>query len=265
MSSLTNFYESLIIGIVQGLTEFLPISSTAHINLLGSLLGSSISTQLIFETFLHFGSLFALIFFYRQNILSILKNFYVKNHPDQKLFLKLIVAFLPVVIIGGLFGSQLKAIFTEEIIPLSLIIGGIIMIIVNLFAKKNHHLSGNMYNLSFTQALTIGIAQTIAIIPGVSRSGATITTGVIAGLSPIQAFDFSFLLAIPTIFAANCYSLTKEINHFNSSLVVISLFGAFAAFIFSLLSFKLARKAFIKFKYTLACFGIYRIVLALFL
>ena len=241
-------FDTIILSIVEGITEFLPISSTAHMIIVSSLLNiKQTSNHIAFEVIIQLGATLAIVLIYLNKIK--LKEF--------NLWLKVFIAFLPLAIVGLLAGKYIKEIFTIKTSSIMFIIGGIIFFLVEKWYKNKKHIN-NVEEISFKQALIIGISQIFAIIPGTSRSGATIVGGMLSGLSRKTAADFSFLLAIPTMFAASGYELLKNYHSFsNENLINLSI-GFIASFITSYITVKL----FLKFveKFTLNAFGIYRII-----
>ncbi|MBI1772619.1 MAG: undecaprenyl-diphosphate phosphatase [Burkholderiales bacterium] len=227
----------IIMGIVEGLTEFLPISSTGHLILTGSLLNFTGEKMKVFEIVIQAGAIFAVCWEYRAKIASVVGG--LGTDPKARKFaLNLIVAFLPAAILGLLFSKKIKAVlFAPVPVALAFIIGGIII----LFVERKHagadsHDSSHarvqtVDDMSLLDALKIGLAQSLALIPGTSRSGATIVGGMLFGLSRKAATEFSFFLAIPTLLGATVYSLYKARE--DLSMVDLPMFslGTVAAFI----------------------------------
>ncbi len=246
--------ESIILGIVEGITEFLPISSTAHMILVSTLLGlKQTLTNVAFEVIIQLGATLAIVMIYLDKI----------NFKEIELWKKVFLAFLPLAIVGFLLRHQIKELFTLTTVAWMFIIGGIVFFIVEKFYKEEKAKVKNVEKVSYKQAFIIGVFQTFALIPGTSRSGATIVGGMLSGLSRKTAADFSFLLAIPTMFAASGYEMVKNISSFKDQNFLILGVGFVVAFI----SCYLAVKWFLKFveKYTLIPFGIYRIIVGILL
>lgn len=199
-------------GIVEGLTEFLPISSTGHLILAGALLGFDDDKAKVFDIAIQTGAIFAVILVYWQKIRSTLVE--LPTHKQaQQFVLNVLIAFLPAVVLGLLFGKAIKAhLFTPVVVATTFIVGGFII----LWAEKRQAAGGNAVrvtdadNMTWKDALKVGLVQCLAMIPGTSRSGATIIGGMLLGLSRKAATDFSFYLAIPTLIGAGAYSLYKE-------------------------------------------------------
>jgi undecaprenyl-diphosphatase len=199
--------KALILGIVEGLTEFLPISSTGHLILVGDLLGFNDEKGKTFEIIIQFAAILAVCWEYRGKIIEVLVG--LPSRPDaQRFVVNLFVAFLPAAALGLLFASKIKAhLFSPVPVALAFIIGGFVI----LWAERRTHLVTveTMDDLRWQDALKVGLAQCFALIPGTSRSGATIIGGLLFGLSRKAATEFSFFLAIPTLFAATIYELYK--------------------------------------------------------
>ena len=195
--------DAIILGFVEGLTEFLPISSTGHLIVISSFLGlEQTNAHKTFEVAIQLGSILAVLFLFAKRLLV-----------DKMLWVKIIIAFLPTAIFGFLFYKTIKSLFGMESVAIMLIIGGFIFLIVEYF-RRNHDDSKDktIDELSIKEALTIGLFQSLSMVPGTSRSGATMIGGLFAGLSRKSAAEFSFLLAIPTMFVATFYDLYKNRN-----------------------------------------------------
>jgi undecaprenyl-diphosphatase len=204
--------KAAIMGLVEGLTEFLPISSTGHLILAGALLGFDDDKAKVFDIAIQTGAIFAVILVYWQKI----RNTVValpSSQQAQRLALNVLIAFLPAVILGLLFGKAIKAnLFTPMVVASTFIIGGFIIIWAERRQEKNPAVAGiqDADDMTPLDALKVGLVQCFAMIPGTSRSGATIIGGMLLGLSRKAATDFSFYLAIPTLIGAGVYSLYKE-------------------------------------------------------
>ena len=200
--------QAFILGIVEGLTEFLPISSTGHLILAGDLLNFNDDRGKLFEIVIQFGAILAVVWEYRQRISKLCRGVF-NDAGAQKFALNLFVAFLPLAILGLIFGSAIKAnLFAPVPVALAFIIGGLVI----LWAEKREHRVRveNIEDLSLLDAVKLGFAQAVALIPGTSRSGSTIIGGLLFGLSRKAATEFSFFLAIPTLGLATFYQLYKE-------------------------------------------------------
>jgi undecaprenyl-diphosphatase len=201
--------KAAVMGIVEGLTEFLPISSTGHLILAGALLGFDDEKAKVFDIAIQTGAILAVIIVYWQKLRDTVVA--LPTQPQaQRFTLNVLIAFMPAVILGLLFGKAIKAhLFTPVVVASTFIIGGFII----LWAEKRPQSAARIQNVdSMTpmDALKVGLVQCLAMIPGTSRSGATIIGGMLLGLSRHAATDFSFFLAIPTLIGAGAYSLYKE-------------------------------------------------------
>ncbi len=244
-----NIFDSAILGIIEGITEFLPISSTAHMIIVSTLLGLKQTVQNVaFEVIIQLGATLAIVMIYLEKI----------NFKEIDLWKKVLLAFIPLAVIGFLLRHQIKDLFTVTTAAWMFIIGGIMFFIIEKLYSEEKVKVNDVEKVSYTQALIIGAFQVFALIPGTSRSGATIVGGMLNGLSRKTAADFSFLLAIPTMFAASGYELLKNIHSFSNQNIAVLGIGFIISFITAYISVKL----FLKFvqKYTLNAFGIYRII-----
>lgn len=251
--------KALILGIIEGLTEFLPISSTGHLIIAGDLLNFNDARASVFKIAIQFGAILAVCNIYRERIYKVVTG--LGRDPEaNRLTINIICAFLPAMVLGVLFHGTIKALlFNAVVVASALIIGGFIIILAERHEKEARVHS--MEEMSWKDALKVGFAQAVAMIPGTSRSGATIIGGMLFGLSRQTATQFSFFLAIPTMFAATVYDLYK-----NRELLVmddLALFGVgfFAAFIAALLTVKallsfVTRHSFVPFAYYRIVFGV---------
>lgn len=259
------FIKSLVLGIIQGFAEFLPISSTAHLILGANLLNLEMSEFLkSFIVIIQFGSILAVIILYWKKLWNN-KVIYFK---------KLMIAFIPTAIIGLLSYGLVKNFLQEslEIIALALFLGGIaIVILERKYQEKNRELKDIQSNnfevdisvMSYKQCFIVGIFQSLAIVPGVSRSAATILGGLSMGISRLIIVEFSFLLAIPTMLAASSLDLVKTGFSFNLEEIIFLIIGFVASFGVAWLSIRFLLK-FIK-KNNFSIFGWYRILLSVIL
>jgi undecaprenyl-diphosphatase len=240
------FFQAVIIAIVEGITEFLPISSTGHMIITEKILGME-STEFLkaFTVNIQFGAILSVIVLYWKRFFQTI-NFYYK----------LFIAFIPAMILGFLFGDFIDSMLENVVVvAITLLLGGVILLFVDKWFNKpveNQEIS------NFT-ALKIGLFQCIAMIPGVSRSAATIVGGMAQGLNRKTAAEFSFFLAVPTMFAATAYKLLKNYKTIDAHNIDILLVGNVVAFIVAMI----AIKSFIAFltKYGFKVFGYYRILL----
>lgn len=205
--------KAALMGIVEGLTEFLPISSTGHLILTGTLLGMHDEQGKVFEVAIQTGAIFAVILVYWQKIRGTLLG--LGREPQaNRLFSNVLIAFAPAVVLGLLFGKYIKAhLFNPPVVATAFIIGGILIWLVERRPQAQNPDSGRIVSaddLGPWDALKVGLVQCLAMIPGTSRSGATIIGGMMLGLSRKAATDFSFFLAIPTLIGAGAYDLYKN-------------------------------------------------------
>lgn len=225
----------IIMGIVEGLTEFLPISSTGHLILAGSLLNFTGEKVKVFEIVIQAGAIFAVCWEYRHKIISLVTGL-PSDIKAQRFALHVVVAFLPAATLGLLFSKYIKAyLFKPVPVALAFILGGIFI----LWTERRHQLNSslravqidNLDDMRLLDALKIGIAQSFALIPGTSRSGASIIGGMWFGMSRKAATEFSFFLAIPTLLGATVYSLYKARNELSSADLPMFSLGTVAAFV----------------------------------
>jgi undecaprenyl-diphosphatase len=232
--------SAAILGLVQGLTEFLPVSSSGHLVLAQSLIPGFTQPGVLFDVVLHFGTLFAVLYYFWKKILTL----------NKKYLLFLAVGTLPAGLIGYLFQTQLEAMFGNvKWVGIELIITGVLNLLIDKLPNRANA-------ISIKNSFFVGVAQAIAIIPGISRSGSTIFTGVAFGISKKEAAEFSFLLSVPAILGAN---LLQFITHAsgNGDSLGFYLVGLTASFIVGLASIKLLFKFLKESKFKI--FGIYAI------
>lgn len=245
-----NYIQAIIIAIIEGLTEFLPVSSTGHMILAQSLMDvKDPEFAKTFEIVIQLGAILAVLLIY-------IKRFFV----GINIYLKLVVAFLPTGIIGLLAYKIIKLyLFNPFTVSISLIIGGVVLILLDKWSEEKKSVYKEIEDISYKDAAKIGLIQCVSMIPGVSRAAATIFGGIFSGFNRKQAAEFSFLLAIPTMFAASGYDLLKEKDNIQKDDLTILLLGGFVAFIVAIV----AVKGFIAFlnKYGFKHFGYYRIIL----
>ncbi len=258
MFDLVDLFKALFLGFIEGLTEFIPVSSTAHLLIASYLIDFQSIQNNIFEIVIQIGAIMAVCVIYRKKIFDV--TFNLNQKTNQKFAINLFVAFLPAMIIGGLFHNLIKEIFFSNlVIAIALIIGGLIMILV----EKKQLISNteSLENITLKQSFCIGLFQCLAMIPGTSRSGSTIIGALLLKINRKVATEFSFFLAIPTIFAATAYDLLKNLHEINFSGIELILAGTLSAFVSSILIVRwflsyVSRHNFI-------AFGIYRIIAGL--
>ncbi len=263
-----DFLLACLIGIVEGITEFLPISSTGHMILVGFLVDFEGPKAASFEVFIQLGAILAVVVLYWDRFRNLFKFTSRESAQERNIttggisglrgILILGIGCLPALFLGALLHSYIKTnLFTPQTVCLALIVGGIIMIFVERIKFKNQ--ISNLDTITYKQALAIGLFQSFALWPGVSRSASTIIGGMIAGLDRKAAAEFSFLLAVPIMCAATGWDLLKSLPVLEITDLSFFLVGFIVAFISAMLAIKL----FISFlqKHTLTGFGVYRILL----
>lgn len=248
-----DFIQALILSVVEGISEFLPISSTGHLILTTDLLNIP-QTEFVksFEIIIQLGAILSVIVLYWKQLVT-----------SKTLSLKVLAAFLPTAVIGFVLYDFVKAVLlgNTAITLWALFLGGIVLIVIEKFYKEQPHHIEKLETMSYKKAALIGLTQSISMIPGVSRSAATIFGGLFVGLKRKAAVEFSFLLAIPTMAAATGLDLVKTNFSFSGQEWGILAVGFVGSFITALL----AVKYFIKYieRHTFVAFGVYRIVLAI--
>ena len=259
-----NILESTVLGLVQGITEFIPVSSSGHLEITQRILGAGGRAEdfHFFLELINFGTLFALLFYYRQTIWEILQRVFVKK--DYKLALNILITSIPAGIIGLVLSKVIgKLPFFSSLTTIGFAMGfvGLIMIFVN----KLPHLSKlkDENELTPGRALAIGLAQTFALIPGVSRSGSTIITGRVMGLDSKSAAKYSFLASLPIMIAVCGKSLLSSSSRaYIASNLGMLLLSNLVAFISGLIALQIVMKYFKKEK-SIPSFGVYRVILSL--
>ncbi len=249
-----NLFHAVIFGIVEGVTEFLPISSTGHLMLTARLLNLSQTDFLkSFEIAIQLGAILSVVVLYWRMFLV-----------NRDIIKKVLAAFIPTAIVGfGLFEVIKRVLLgSESVVLWALFLGGIFIIIFDLLHREKKGAAEDISAISYKQAITIGLFQSIAVIPGVSRAAATIIGGLILGVKRRAIVEFSFLLAIPTMLAATALDLLKNKDAFSMDQLAFLSVGFITSFFVALLSIKLLLY-FIK-RHSFVSFGIYRVVLALF-
>lgn len=247
--------KALILGIVEGLTEFLPVSSTGHLIIVGDWLNFNDEKGKVFEIVIQFGAILGVVWDYRVRVSRLITG--IGNKHEQGFILNLLIAFLPAAVLGLLLHKTITDhLFNPLTVAGALIIGGILILIIErLPLRVRVH---SMEKLSPMDAFKIGIAQTFSLFPGVSRAGATIMGGLLSGLSRTAATEFSFLLAMPIIFAATFYELFKSWHLLQAQDIPLFATG----FVMSFITALIVVKAFLKFvsRHNFTVFAVYRIV-----
>ena len=256
MTDLPLLLNAFILGIIEGLTEFLPVSSTGHLILAGQLLGFNDEKGKVFEIAIQFAAILAVVWEYRARLGHAVVSLRT-DKASQRLAMNLIVAFMPAAVLGFLFIKQIKFyLFNPIVVASALIIGGVLI----LWAERRKHVvrAETVDDMTWRDALKVGFAQALAMIPGTSRSGATIIGGLFFGLSRKTAAEFSFFLAIPTMFAATAYDVLKNRDLFSADDIGMFAVGGAASFISALLAVRGLIRFISRHDFTL--FAWYRIV-----
>ncbi len=245
--------DSLILGIVEGITEFLPISSTAHLILTSQILKLS-QTEFLksFEIIIQLGAILAVIVLYAKTLLV-----------QREVLKRVIAAFIPTAILGLFLYKIVKKVFmgNTDVILWALFLGGVFLIIFDLFHKEDRDAKGEITSMSIKTAILIGCFQSLAFVPGVSRAAATIIGGLILGMKRKAIVEFSFLLAIPTMLAATGLDLAKNASSFSTDQIGLLAVGFITAFVVALLSIKFLLH-FIQ-RHNFVAFGVYRIAIVI--
>ncbi len=248
-----NLIHSLIFGVVEGITEFLPISSTAHLVLAAKVMNIAQSDFVkSFEIIIQFGAILSVVVLYWRRFLL-----------DIETLKRVLAAFVPTAILGFILYKLIKnyLLSNDRIILWSLLIGGLFIIIFEMVHKEKDAAIDDISRIPYSKCVAVGLCQSLAMIPGVSRSAATIIGGLAFGLKRTTIVEFSFLLAVPTMLAASAYDLLKSGGAFSSSQFGALAVGFIVSFVVAILSIEFLVN-YIK-KHTFIPFGIYRIVIAL--
>ncbi|MCC7226360.1 MAG: undecaprenyl-diphosphate phosphatase [Burkholderiaceae bacterium] len=256
--------KAFFLGIVEGITEFLPISSTAHLILVGEWINFSSTEGKVFEVVIQFGSILAVMWVFRQRLIRVIAGTLRRDPVELSFTMNLIVAFLPAAVVGFLFIKAIKALFYHpSVIVVTLILGGVIMLWVERRRKPGVApmvvTADSLDSITWRQALVIGLAQCLAMVPGTSRSAATIIGGMLVGVERRTATEFSFFLAMPTMLAAATYDLIKNASLLTQADSLAIAVGFVTAFISALLVVK-GLLSYLS-GHTYRAFGWYRIAL----
>lgn len=253
--------KALILGAIEGATEFLPVSSTGHLIVAADFLGFRGEIAKTFQIAIQLGAILAVVWHYRHRLASVVKGL-ASEPPTRRFVANLAIAFLPAAVLGATFSTWIKAnLFNPVSVAVALIVGGLVIILIE--KRDRPPRVATVDDISWREALWIGVAQSLALIPGTSRSGATIMGGLLAGLSRHAATEFSFFLAIPIMFAATGYSLWKARELLSLADLPVFAIGFVAAFVSALVVVRfllhfVARHSFVPFAW-------YRIVAGLLL
>jgi undecaprenyl-diphosphatase len=251
----TEIIKAIALGIIEGITEFLPVSSTGHLILAGDMLAFGGDAAKTFEVFIQLGAILAVVWAYRERLLSTVKG--IGTRTSNRFALNLLIAFMPAAVIGLMAHKYIKHyLFSPITVASALIAGGIVMLVIERTVKEP--VVRDIDSISYGRALGIGLAQTLALFPGVSRAGATIMGSMCLGLERKTATEFSFFLAIPTMFAATTYDMLKGLPYLNSGHIPVFAAG----FLVSFFSALIVIRAFLGFvtRHTFDSFAAYRII-----
>ncbi len=251
-----NIFHAFILGIVEGATEFLPVSSTGHLIIVGDWLGFNDDKAKVFEIVIQLGAILAVVWEYRERVTNTITGM-LSNSTAQRFIANLMIAFLPSALLGFFFIKTIKALFFNPLsVAIALIVGAFV-----IFWVERMHLRPRVKevdDMTARDALMVGLAQAVSLIPGTSRAGATIIGGMVAGLSRKTATEFSFFLAIPTMFAATFYDVFKHRDLLQMS--DLPMFGV--GFVTSFVAALIAVRALIRFvsSHTFNGFAWYRLI-----
>lgn len=241
--------SALILGVIEGATEFLPISSTGHLIVVSNWLGlEQASIHVGFQIIIQMAAIFAVIVKYPQKF----------TFRHTALWIKVTLAFFPLAIVGFIFKDQIENLFSNRLlIPIMFILGGIFLIVLERFYSESSSKTSSVEDVSYSQALWIGFAQIFALVPGTSRAGATIAGAMCVGVNRKVSAEFSFLLALPVLGCVSGYQLLKHYEDFSGDYFIPLAVGFITAFIVSFVSMNIF--LWVMDKFSLAAFGYYRI------
>jgi undecaprenyl-diphosphatase len=269
--------KAFFLGIIEGLTEFIPVSSTGHLIIFGDLISFTSSSGKVFEVVIQLGSILAVMWVFRARLWQLIRGTFTGDATELAFTRNLLLAFLPAAVIGAIFIKTIKATFYHPgVVAVTLVLGGLIMLWVE---RKTRHTPGDqpgaaddaasderataytLEQISWKQALGVGVAQCVAMIPGVSRSGATIIGGMIAGIQRKTATEFSFFLAMPTMLGAAVYDMYRNMDLLSSQ----DISGIAVGFVAAFLSALVVVRAVLRFvaNHTYRVFAWYRIALGI--
>lgn len=269
--------KAFFLGIIEGLTEFIPVSSTGHLIVIGDLINFASSSGKVFEVVIQLGSILAVMWIFRARLWQLIRGTLTGVSVEVAFTRNLLLAFLPAAVIGAIFIKTIKSVFYHPgVVAVTLVLGGLIMLWVE---RRTHHTPGDvpgaaddsasderatartLEQITWKQAIGVGVAQCVAMIPGVSRSGATIIGGMIAGIQRKTATEFSFFLAMPTMLGAAVYDMYRNIDLLSSHDLSAIAVGFIAAFLSALV----VVRAVLRFvaNHTYRVFAWYRIALGI--
>jgi len=249
-----DIFSAIILSIIEGFTEFLPISSTGHMIVASQFLGvEQTEVNKAFEVIIQLSAILAVVANYKEKF----------SFKHLSLWLKLFVAFLPIAVVGLLFSHQIKELFSTKVVAIMFIVGGLVFLIQEYFYHEEKAKTTDVEDVSYFQALVIGIFQVFAVVPGTSRAGSTIVGALLCGLDRKSSAEFSFLLAFPVMLAASGHDLLKHYHKFSSENLLALGVGFLVSFVVAYLTIKL----FLRFleKFTFVGFGVYRILFGILL
>lgn len=259
---MSEWLKVVLLGVVEGVTEFLPISSTGHLIIATALVGGfeRVSLKGTFEIFIQLGAVLAVVGFYRADFIRQIRQVR-RDKSIQRLWLALVIASFPAALLGLMLGGLIEqTLFTPVVVALSLIFGGIMFLVVERRpVVPLEVLTTDLTAITVRQALLVGLAQTVALIPGVSRSGASIVGAMLAGMNRTTATVFSFYLAVPTLGGATVYTLLRKLDQLKSGDVLKLLLGAAVSFVVAWLAMEWLLHYVARNRFT--AFGIYRILI----
>lgn len=269
--------KAFFLGIIEGLTEFIPVSSTGHLIVIGDLINFTSSSGKVFEVVIQLGSILAVMWVFRARLWQLIRGTLTGVPVEVAFTRNLLLAFLPAAVIGAIFIKTIKSVFYHPgVVAVTLVLGGLVMLWVE---RRTHHTPGDvpgaaddsasderatartLEQITWKQAIGVGVAQCVAMIPGVSRSGATIIGGMIAGIQRKTATEFSFFLAMPTMLGAAVYDMYRNIDLLSSHDLSAIAVGFVAAFLSALV----VVRAVLRFvaNHTYRVFAWYRIALGI--
>lgn len=254
-------WKAIVLGAIEGFTEFLPISSTGHLLVAERLLNFQSTMGGTFAIFIQLGATVAMLLYFARDLIAQVRN--VWHSPAvQRLWINVVIAFVPAGLIGFLIHDWIKEVLfvSPYVVPTTLILGGILMFVVEWYVRGRSQIT-DAERLSHGQALAVGLAQVLALVPGVSRSGATIVGGMFAGVSRAAATRFSFYLAIPTMLIATVFDLATSLDNISGSDWILLAAGTITAALTAWIAIAWLLRYVAN--HTLALFGGYRIVMGL--
>jgi len=260
--------KAFVLGLIEGLTEFLPVSSTGHLIIIGDWLSFTSSQGKVFEVVIQMGAILAVMWIFRARLWQLIRGTCTGDATELRFTRNLLIAFFPAAIIGAMFIGVIKSVlFQPQVVVIALAVGGIIMLWVErkpasggVSAATRNARARKLEAITWQQALAVGCAQCLAMIPGTSRSGATIIGGMVAGIERKTATEFSFFLAMPTMLGATVYDLYRNIDLLTGH-DLVAIAAGFAATFFSALLIVRAVLNFVA-RHTYRVFAWYRIALA---